>query len=263
MTALLAFLLLLYALRSVGAVPMRSLDPMTFFQNGLDAQRQNAEFAALNVTNHCQPKERACITGSLAHCVCGAWVVAPCPASEQCFALPSIKENGTVLTCTTEATAMSIMNATGVQGGLTSDSSGNGSTSAEGDCSSTLPSSLTSVLPTAPSAFSSTPVSDVSSVSPTAASSVLESSTDSVIIVTVTVTATPVSIMTLPVETLTLNPAEVSSLLASITAGDSYSVLSLGLSPFPSNPVSTIASMPKPSCLSNGDLVSKVGASFP
>jgi hypothetical protein len=40
--------------------------------------------------------DTGCVQGETATCVAGAWQTLPCPQSKACFALPSVRTNGTV-----------------------------------------------------------------------------------------------------------------------------------------------------------------------
>ncbi|KAF9052292.1 hypothetical protein BDZ89DRAFT_1153712 [Hymenopellis radicata] len=102
-------------------------------QNGLDAQKLNAQFASLTQSSSCQEGDTACINDGFAQCVGGAFVIATCGSGLTCAALPLVNKAGTSLTCTTVADATSRIAATGATGGITGD----GSTSFASDASST------------------------------------------------------------------------------------------------------------------------------
>ncbi|OBZ77751.1 hypothetical protein A0H81_02602 [Grifola frondosa] len=209
MYALATTMIALFASAYVSAMPVASLNSSTFLQNGQDAQKLNAEFASLNASD--PSGDLACIGRSIARCVNSTWETKQCPSSQQCFALPSVREQGITLSCTSEATALSIMNATGATGGLASNTSTNHTVAfpTEHKChnSTSHSSFLPSTSATATTASSSAP-------------STSSNSTDGVV-VTVTVTFAPTS--TLPTETFTVSPAEASSIIASITANGSFS----------------------------------------
>ncbi|KAG6866557.1 hypothetical protein C0991_002042 [Blastosporella zonata] len=96
------------------------------FQNGLDAQALNAQFATLTTSSSCSEGDQACINGGFAQCVSGKYVISSCGSTQQCFALPLVLSAGTTLTCDTEADAIARFAATGVTGGIT----GNGAVAA-------------------------------------------------------------------------------------------------------------------------------------
>jgi hypothetical protein len=96
-----------------------SIDSNTLLQNGQAAQQLNAEFLNLKVTDPCNSAciatlllltmrqtrvyyvagDTACISGLMAQCSNGAWQTQKCPGgTRECFALPSVKNNGTVRT---------------------------------------------------------------------------------------------------------------------------------------------------------------------
>ncbi|KIM85672.1 hypothetical protein PILCRDRAFT_816873 [Piloderma croceum F 1598] len=132
-----------------------SFDSSTLLQNGQAAQQLNAEFFNLKVTDSCNTGDTACISGLTAQCTNGAWQTQKCPGgTRECFALPSVKNNGTFIACTSEANALSLIGATGVQGGLASNTtSTDGGDSANGSGAVTLtivltPGSTASLPPT-------------------------------------------------------------------------------------------------------------------
>ncbi len=62
--------------------------------------------------------EVACVQGAFAQCVSGKFVTTPCGNGATCAAVP-LNRGGTVVTCTTQADAISRIQATGASGGLT------------------------------------------------------------------------------------------------------------------------------------------------
>ncbi|KAI0076484.1 hypothetical protein K474DRAFT_1597780, partial [Panus rudis PR-1116 ss-1] len=108
-----ALILLPYAF----AAPTQSLDSATLLQNGQDAQTLNSEFQSLTVKDACDAGQMACVQNSRATCEFGSWKLQRCKDSEKCFAVPSLKDRGTSLLCTSEAHALSIIQASGVKGG--------------------------------------------------------------------------------------------------------------------------------------------------
>lgn len=95
-----------------------ALDNQTLLQNAQSAQALNAEFASLSRTDSCTSGQLACIKGSVAECRGATWRLERCSEDEKCFALPSVRTNGTFITCTSEASALSIIKACGGIGGL-------------------------------------------------------------------------------------------------------------------------------------------------
>ncbi|KII91262.1 hypothetical protein PLICRDRAFT_89592 [Plicaturopsis crispa FD-325 SS-3] len=182
----------LFALPFVRAAPTTALDAATLLQNGQAAQALNAQFQSLKATDPCNSGETACISASVAQCSKnGTWALQDCRKGLHCFALPSVRNNGTTLSCTSEKSASSLIAATGAQGNATSSSG------------TTTENNGTTVTVTATASASAAPRT-----------------------ATVTVTLNPNSTTTLPAETFTLNPAEASSLIASLTANGQFSVVS-------------------------------------
>ncbi|KAJ7890589.1 hypothetical protein B0H14DRAFT_2689965 [Mycena olivaceomarginata] len=64
-------------------------------QNGLDAQKLNAQFKSLTATSSCTEGQQACVGGSFAQCVSGSFVLTPCAAGTVCAALPLVNKPGT------------------------------------------------------------------------------------------------------------------------------------------------------------------------
>ncbi|KAL1943869.1 hypothetical protein VTO73DRAFT_3687 [Trametes versicolor] len=231
---------LLYGVLAASAVlcaPTVSLDAATFLQNGMEAQILNAEFASLNASASCDSGEMACIGASVAHCVNSTWTQEACPKSLSCFALPSVREEGTVLSCTTNTTAFSVINASGATGGVAVKST-NGTVDFPMDCDDDdeedAGDAQSSVVSTASATGTHTrnSVSHTASVSATGTvaassftsvpSSTAESSNSGP--VTVTVTVVPTSFSTEFSETTTLNPSQASSFLSSIATDTNFSI---------------------------------------
>ncbi|KAF9805687.1 hypothetical protein IEO21_08950 [Rhodonia placenta] len=224
MSRLVALLLSLWTAMLIQAAPMNSLDAATFYQNGLDAQMLNGEFASLNATSACNTTTSACIAGSLAQCERGSWKIEACPATEQCFALPALRGNGTVLSCTTEDIALALINVTGVEGGLASAPNVTSSTNATAGASSSASATATESLAASGSFVVVTHTLTVTStVQPSASSSFAT-------------TATPASTFA---ETTLLNPSQASSLLSSLSANGAFSI------------VTTLFGQPTPTVVAN------------
>jgi len=87
-------------------------------QNGLDAQKLNASFKSLTADSSCNEGDQACVQGGFAQCVSGKFVITQCSGGLTCEALPLVAKPGTSLACTTEADALSRIQATGATGGI-------------------------------------------------------------------------------------------------------------------------------------------------
>jgi len=189
------FLFAFAASTLVRPAPAQPLDPATLLRNGQEAQRQNLLFQSLREGGPCTAGDKACIAGAVASCESGTWETARgrCAKSQDCFALPSTRDIGTLVTCTSQQKAISAIEATSATGGIFGNTNGNSTVGADEEndddnCDVT-----------------STPIAtSTATFQPTAEA------------VTVTVTLTPT---TLPPETRTLSPEEASSLLASLMAG--------------------------------------------
>jgi len=186
---------------ALGAPTRRALDAATLLQNAQDAQILNTEFQSLSQDAACNSGQTACVNSSMAVCQFGSWKLSPCPNTHQCYAVPSMTSNGTVLMCTSEQTALSMINSAGAQGNVTASDNSN----------STLP------LPTSPQSLAASSI--VSPSSPTQTPSTPSASPSpipGVQTVTVTITQTqPAPISTLS-ETTTLDSEGVSSLFSSL-----------------------------------------------
>ncbi|KAG7440115.1 uncharacterized protein BT62DRAFT_938317 [Guyanagaster necrorhizus] len=151
----------------------------SFFLSSLNASALLANGQAAHVNDTCSTTLAQCGDNS-------QWTTSPCSGSAQCFALPSVRENGTFIQCTSEMDAVSIIDATGTTGGIFGT---------DADTSDSTTSSANSTDTT--------------------------SGTDSGSgIVTVTITLTPTATVFVSTEvpvTTTLSPDEASSLLASLT----------------------------------------------
>ncbi|KAG2751178.1 hypothetical protein P692DRAFT_20641526, partial [Suillus brevipes Sb2] len=86
-------------------------------QNGLDAQKLNAQFAKMSANDSCTSGGQACIGGAFAQCVGSNWTLTPCSSGLSCFALPLVTKAGTSLACDTQSDAEARFVAAGVQGG--------------------------------------------------------------------------------------------------------------------------------------------------
>ncbi|KDQ60106.1 hypothetical protein JAAARDRAFT_32486 [Jaapia argillacea MUCL 33604] len=192
------------------AVPT-PLDANTLLQNGQAAQILNAEFQNLTITDACDAGQLACISGRRALCTTnGTWETARCSLGHQCFALPSVRENGTFLACTSEVNAESIISATGVQGGIFANS-----TQISNSTEVPFPSINATSTSTSNSSSTSTSAS-------TSATSPADSNA-----VTLTITINPTGTVTVPTETFTIPPSAAASFISSvINAGGSASIVS-------------------------------------
>jgi len=192
----------LFASKLVYSAPT-ALDAATLLKNGQEAQKLNAQFQTIKISDSCDggPKT-ACVGNAISNCVNNAWNATDgaCSRSQQCFAIPNVKSVGTILTCTSEKSALSIIDASGAKGGITgADTSGstNGTSS-----SSTVVIGKGYTSTTRPSA---------------ASTSNLPATRTSPDIVTVTVTVTPTE-TTLPITIRTISPQDASSIFSSILA---------------------------------------------
>ncbi|KAF9003364.1 hypothetical protein BDQ17DRAFT_1356079 [Cyathus striatus] len=124
-------------LLDVSAAPTASLDANTLLSNAQQAQKANAQFAALKATDPCTNGEEACLSNSIAQCVNGTWDTTQdrCLKSQSCFALPNVNQEGIILSCTSERKALSVISASGATGGITGsdDSSDSSSSSSQID----------------------------------------------------------------------------------------------------------------------------------
>jgi len=111
----LTFALLAILAASLASAGPVALDDATLLLNGVQALVLNCQFQNLQQSDPCNTGETACIQGETATCVGGTWQTLPCPSSKSCFALPSIRTNGTFIACTSPNNAASIIAATGVQ----------------------------------------------------------------------------------------------------------------------------------------------------
>jgi len=189
----------------VHSAPTTSLDSATLINNALEAQKLNAQFqtADSTATGSCNNGDTTCVQGAIASCVNGQFDTSQgrCRPNQQCFALPSVISNGTVITCTSEKNARSLIEAAGATGGITGSDS---------DGSSIDPASASST------SSGTTPGTTTSTDSITTPTSTALN--DSVVTVTVTVQVLPSGTTTLPSVTQTLSPEQASSLLSSLLA---------------------------------------------
>ncbi|KAI0824820.1 hypothetical protein BC628DRAFT_1339187 [Trametes gibbosa] len=233
---MLSAIYILLAASAVLCAPMASLDAKTFLQNGKEAQTLNAEFQTLKSADSCNSGEMACIGASVAHCVNATWKAEPCPNSLFCFALPSLREEGVVLSCTSNTTALSVIHASGVTGGLAANSTDKAvdfpmdcdddDEQDEGDTQSTTV-SVTSTATRSHSTQTASPsaTGTIASSAATVSATASGRSNDSPVTVTVTVLPTSFSFSTEFSETTTLNPAQASSFLSSIATDTHFSVV--------------------------------------
>ncbi|KAG1859162.1 hypothetical protein C8R48DRAFT_605879, partial [Suillus tomentosus] len=88
-------------------------------QNGLDAQKLNAQFATMTANDSCTSGAQACISSAFAQCIGSSWDLTPCSSGLSCFALPLVTKAGTSLACDTQSDADARFIGAGVQGGVT------------------------------------------------------------------------------------------------------------------------------------------------
>lgn len=208
----------------------------------------------------------ACIKDSIAHCANSTWKLEACPKTLSCFALPSVREEGTVssthtmlshtvltrpqvISCTSNATALAVINASGATGGIAANSTKNSvdlPTDCDGDDesdddNSTQGASTASETASATSTHSSKSSNTASasdSDSATAPSSTSSGKSGSGKDSQVTVTITAVPTVTLPSETFTLDPSAASSLISSLATEPGVSITTIR----PSAPTTSSAS---------------------
>ncbi|KIJ99071.1 hypothetical protein K443DRAFT_680224 [Laccaria amethystina LaAM-08-1] len=186
-----------------------ALDAATLLQNGQEAQKLNSIFHNLTATDPCNAGEVACVENSIATCTNGTWDTSKggCAKTQNCFAIPSVRAAGVLLTCTSEASAASVIAATGATGGIFGTDT-NGTTCNSN--SNPIPITGTSSLSTGAGC------SD-----PTSTASQFPSGTAGV-----TITLLPSATITLPTFTTTLTPEEATSILSSLLGGGSSSTSS-------------------------------------
>ncbi|GJE86490.1 hypothetical protein PsYK624_025700 [Phanerochaete sordida] len=184
---------LLLATLTLGyAVAAPALNSASYQQNAVDAQILNTEFRGVNETDPCNSGQTACVGGGVAVCKYGSWNVTSCDQSNACYAVPSTSGSGTILTCTTEQSALNVFESAGLQGLYSNGTD-------------------TRAFPTVPPSIST-------SLSATSASPTSSQSSD-VDVVTVTVTLPPPTFSTtLPTEVRTIDPSEAASILSSLSA---------------------------------------------
>jgi hypothetical protein len=87
-TAIRCFTIAAIAALTATALPMPSLVGRAAFtkQNGLDAQKLNAQFASLKKSDACDASTMAmaCVEGGFAQCVSGKWAVNQCAGGLTC-----------------------------------------------------------------------------------------------------------------------------------------------------------------------------------
>ncbi|KAF7370650.1 hypothetical protein MSAN_00698000 [Mycena sanguinolenta] len=104
-------------------------------QNGIDAQKLNAQFKSLTATSSCTEGEEACVGTSFAQCVSGSFVLSACTSGTVCAALPLVNKPGTSIACDTTSDVAARIAATGATGGIdgsaSSDSTSDSGTATE------------------------------------------------------------------------------------------------------------------------------------
>ena len=85
---------------AVSAGPLVEKRASFTLQNGLDAQKLNAQFATLSADAPCTAGQSACVQGAFAQCVNGKFVTSPCSGGLTCLALPLVNSPGTRLAST-------------------------------------------------------------------------------------------------------------------------------------------------------------------
>ncbi|KAJ6591633.1 hypothetical protein DFH09DRAFT_1417541 [Mycena vulgaris] len=131
------------AATTTAAIPASSTSDF-HLQNGLDAQKLNAQFQTLKAGSPCTEGEQACVGTSFAQCVSGTFVLTPCASGTVCAALPLVNKAGTSIACDTSSDVAARIAATGATGGVdgssqstagdSSDSDSSDSDSSDSDC---------------------------------------------------------------------------------------------------------------------------------
>lgn len=231
----------------VRSAPTASLSATALLSNAQEAQQLNAQFQSTNstATASCTNGETTCVQGAIASCVNGQFDASNgrCPATERCFALPSVKSSGTIIACTSEKSAQSLIKAAGATGNVTGSGSG-GSASPINSASDSL--SATETASSMDMDYS-TATTTLFASPPTAT----VASNQSVVTETVTLMiTTPLPSMittTLPSVTETLSPEQAANLLSSLLAegGQATATATLDGSDEPSeNASSTVSATP-------------------
>jgi hypothetical protein len=209
----------------VHSAPTAPLDAATLLNNAQQAQQLNAQFRSANgtTTGTCNNGDTTCVQGAIASCINGQFDTSKgrCPATEQCFALPSVNSNGTTIACTSEKSARSLINAAGATGDVTGSVSGNPTNSI--NPASTLSGATPgfTASETAASNLDYYSMTTATTFAPTPAATAASNQPATTVTVTLIVTALPSPSMittTLPTVTRTLSPEQASSLLASLLA---------------------------------------------
>ncbi|KAF7356645.1 hypothetical protein MVEN_00999000 [Mycena venus] len=109
---------------STAGAPPAATSPSTsassdfHLQNGLDAQKLNAQFKGLTASSSCTEGQQACVGTSFAQCVSGSFVLTPCASGTVCAALPLVNKQGTSISCDTMGDVAARIAATGATGGV-------------------------------------------------------------------------------------------------------------------------------------------------
>ncbi|KAK7012250.1 hypothetical protein R3P38DRAFT_1586593 [Favolaschia claudopus] len=105
-------------------------------QNGLDAQKLNAQFKELTTSSECTDGDQACVNGSFAQCAGGTFILTPCSSGTICAALPLVNKPGTSIACDTASDVAARIAATGATGDVNGAASSTTPSSDDDDCSS-------------------------------------------------------------------------------------------------------------------------------
>jgi len=213
-TTLFAAFFLSHLARSAPTTP---LDANTLLQNAQAAQVLNTEFRTLKLTDACTSGQTGCISGALATCVNNAWTAEQCLTGQQCFALPSVREAGTFVTCTSAATAANIISATGADGGIFAPAAAaSGSSSVTAPFPTLVGSQVAAAAEATATATDTATTTTTGSSTTTTTTTAAESSTTTADESGVTVTTVTVTIFAS--NGTTLSPAEATSLLSALSA---------------------------------------------
>jgi len=198
----------------VQSAPTTPLDAATLLNNAHQAQQLNAQFQNANssATGPCNNGDTTCVENAIATCVNGQFDTSKgrCHPNLHCFALPSVRSNGTIIACTNEKTVQSLMDAAGATGSRSGGS--------PGSMNPASPSStLSGTVPAAAATTEATASMDPDCYA-TITTATIPTATASQPVVTVTITLLPSVPTTLPPVTQTLSPDQASIALASLLA---------------------------------------------
>jgi hypothetical protein len=200
-------------------------------QNAEAAQHLNNVFQGMSESTPCSNMQKACINGSLATCTNGAFQLKKCSSGESCFVVPNTKISGTTTLCATEDDAKSVIQSAGGEGGIfgTGSDEEPAKTDSKGDSepkdkdSKTSDEDDTGKNDDSDTKTGTSPKKDhhctESAISTPSEDKTSAAGAAETVTVTVTRGSEPsTTILASQAETLTLDPAAASSLIASLTS---------------------------------------------